>query len=486
MRYEAPATQGLLSSIAVFVLTLNLAPSWVGASSIGLPDRADPREPAKGRSADVQARPFEIQGHRGGAGLAPENSMAAFEKAISLGVDTLEMDTQSTSDRVLVVSHDQKIGGNCRRIDGGTLGSRFLMDLSLEDVKAIRCEGEVAIPTLEAVLRLAHAAPYAVRANVELKMQKASRGIPVEEFAALLVDVIDATGMRGRTLVQSFDAEALRYIRRIAPDIPRAVIARDRDSYLAMVEDTTASALLPRRDRLEREDVEALHARGVAVIPWVVDDPEEMRRLRSWGVDGIITNRPDVALDVRNGPRRRSADVEASLPPPTPWPPPTQPTPPSASPAQITPEVTRDAYDISEVRKVAVYYFTSDGRMDSYLTSVFVEELRNLRVHEAIDPYELADQPRDGEQYHPAGKLDALFEEAGLRSAEAIIIGVGKWYRPGGLGRGFRLEVRLIEARGGRVLWQETAASGGTFSGPPAKREVVRKVLRSYPGGRRR
>ncbi len=100
--HEAAVTRRVLLSLAVSLLTLTLAPSLAGPNSI----RSD------------EARPFEIQGHRGAKGLAPENSIAAFEKAIALGVDTLEMDAQSTSDRVLVVYHDQKIDrARCRRAD---------------------------------------------------------------------------------------------------------------------------------------------------------------------------------------------------------------------------------------------------------------------------------------------------------------------------------------------------------------------------------
>ncbi|MDH3403547.1 MAG: glycerophosphodiester phosphodiesterase family protein [Acidobacteriota bacterium] len=449
--------------------------------------------------ADEHTRPFEIQGHRGAAGLAPENSIAAFAQAIALGTDTLEMDAQATSDRVLVVYHDQKIDGTkCRKIGGAPLRSRVLKDLSLAEVREIRCDAGAGVPTLEEVLRLAHAAPYAVRVNVEIKMQKASRGIPVGEFAALLVDVIDATGMRGRALVQSFDVEALLSMRRIAPDIPRAVIARDRETYLPLVEETTASALLPRRDGLRQEDVEALHARGVAVIPWVVDDPEEMRRLRSWGIDGIITNRPDLGIELRDGRPRRVAEAAATPPPPpTPWPPPapaptpaptprSESRPPAAAHAPPPAETPPRAYDLSEVRRVAVTYFTSGGNTDTFLTSLFLERFSGQSAHETIDPYQLSMQPKDGQAYHPAGMLDKLFAEAAEHSAQAIIVGVGKWYGPVGSKAGFRLEVRLIEIREGRVLWQATASSGFAISGPSAKREVVKKVLKTYPGTRRR
>ncbi len=138
--HEAAVTKRVLLSLAVSLLTLNLGPSFAGPSSVSSGGQ---------ESADVQARPFEIQGHRGAKGLAPENSIAAFEKAIALGIDTLEMDTQSTSDRVLVVYHGQKIdGARCRRADGGVSRSKLLKDLTLDEVKAIRCKGGVAIPTL--------------------------------------------------------------------------------------------------------------------------------------------------------------------------------------------------------------------------------------------------------------------------------------------------------------------------------------------------
>jgi len=221
-----------------------------------------------------------------------------------------------------------------------------------------------------------------------------------------------------------------------------------------------------------------------------------MRRLRSWGVDGIITNRPDVALEFRDGPRPVSPHVETTPPPPTPWPPPVSapapepapsaPTPSSEPPVQVATETAPGAYNISEIRKVAVTYFTSGGRTDTFLTSLFLDEFRERQpVHELIDPYQLSFQPMDGERFHQTGMLPELLKEAEQLSAQAIIIGVGKWYGPGNPGLGFRLEARLIEVREGKVLWQAAIASGPSFSGPKAKGEVVKKALRSYPGMRR-
>ncbi len=428
-------------------------------------------------------RPFEIQGHRGARDLAPENSIPGFEKAIQLGVDTLEMDVQATGDRVLVVYHDQEIdSARCGRTDGTCLRSRLFKELLAEEVRAVACDEGARIPTLEEVLQLARAAPYPVRANVEIKRQDPARGIPPEEFAALLVEVIDRTEMRARVLVQSFDAEALQAMRRLAPEIPRAALARDRGSFAKLADAAGASVLLPRLDALRREDVDTFHARGVAVIPWVVNKPEEIRRMMDWGVDGIITDRPDIALDVRDGTRHTSASAappDAAALPPTLWPPPAAPgAAPAVPPAAVEPA---RPYDLKEVRTVAATFFTSGGNVDTFLTSLFLEEYgRRERLHEILDPHQFSLQPEDGAPFHPGGMLPDLFEEAARHGAQAIVIGAGKWYQGPGI-RGFRLEARLIEVRGGRVLWTATSSSGMSVSGPSAKREVVKKVLKSYP-----
>lgn len=427
---------------------------------------------------------FEIQGHRGARGLAPENSIPGFEKAIQLGVDTLEMDVQATADRVLVVYHDQEIDtSRCRRADGTRLRSRLFKDLLADEVRAVKCAEDAGIPTLEEVLQLARSAPYPVRANVEIKRQDPARGLPPGEFAALLVEVIDQAEMRGRVLVQSFDAEALQAMRRLAPEIPRAAIARDRGSF-ALSDAAGASVLLPRLDTLRREDVDGFHARGIAVIPWVVNEPEEMRRMMAWGVDGIITDLPDVALGIRDGSRPKSASAAPPDPaavPPTPWPPPAAPGAAPAAPPAAVDEPVRP-YELKDVRAVAVSFFTSGGNVDTFLTSLFLEEYgKRNGPHGFLDPHQFTLQPEDGAPFHPGGMLPQLFEEAARHGAQAIVIGAGKWYEGPGI-RGFRLEARLIEVRGGRVLWTATGSSGMSMSGPSAKREVVKKVLKSYPG----
>ncbi len=303
-------------------------------------------------------------------------------------------------------------------------------------------------------------------------MQSHSRGIPVGEFVALLVDVIDATGMRGRVLVQSFDAEALRSMRRIAPDIPRAVLARNRGSYLAMVEDTTASVLLPRSDRLHREDVEALHARGVAVIPWVVDDPEEMRRLRSWGVDGIITNRPDVAIEFRGGPARGPTDTETTPPPPTPWfPSADAPPPSSAPPAQTT------ASSLDNVHKIAVIPFTSSDVVDSFATSLFTQEFSGKHTrYELVDPVQLEMHVEEFRGMHSKSPINELLDAARTVGAEALFIGQGFRHKTG-----FRWEVKLIEVNTGKVLWLSAKRETSLRRGPKAKTKLMHKIVDSFP-----
>jgi len=299
-----PAVRTVLAAVLLATALSSGSAQGARTATHGAENPSDPESVGAG-----ERRPFEIQGHRGAKGLAPENSIPAFAKAIELGTDTLEMDVQATADRVLVIYHDQEIDASrCKRTDGSRLSSRLFKDLLAEEIRAVECEDGTGIPTLEEVLRLARSASYPVRANVEIKRQDPGRGIPPDEFAALLVQVIDDTQMKGRVLVQSFDAEALQAMRKLAPEIPRAVLARDRGSF-ALADAAGASALLPRLDTLRREDVAAFHARGIAVIPWVVTEAEDVRRMMAWGVDGIITDRPDVALDIRDGPRRSSAST---------------------------------------------------------------------------------------------------------------------------------------------------------------------------------
>ncbi len=257
---------------------------------------------------------LDVQGHRGFRGLRPENTLPAFEKALELGVTTLEMDIQTTSDRVLVVSHDQHFDAKrCISDAGDGVPREPFKDLRFEQLAQIDCGSQpsskfpeqkpvpgAGVPRLEQVFDLARDADYPVQLSIEIKMQKRKHGIPIDEVARLLVDLVRRYGFETRTIVQSSDPEALNAVKELAPELRRSVLVRSRGSYDRLLRETGSPILSPRYDRLKRKDVTRLQARGVQIIPWTVNEPDDIRRMIAWGVDGIISDYPDRVLAALN------------------------------------------------------------------------------------------------------------------------------------------------------------------------------------------
>jgi glycerophosphoryl diester phosphodiesterase len=260
---------------------------------------------------DESTNSLDIQGHRGCRGLRPENTLPAFEKALELGVTTLELDVQVTRDRVLVVHPDPKLNSQlCLRDDGSELDSTPFDRLDHADLAGIDCGSlphskfpeqkrapGARIPKLEEVLSLAEGAEYSVRFSIEIKLQKRRSDLSVEDLARLVVDAVKQHGLEDRTIIQSFDAGALAAVRELAPEIPRAYLVRN-SRYRRQVDDGTATIISPRSDSLRQETVSELQRQGVLVIPWTVNDTKEIRRFIGWGVDGIISDYPDRVIDV--------------------------------------------------------------------------------------------------------------------------------------------------------------------------------------------
>jgi glycerophosphoryl diester phosphodiesterase len=288
------------STIAVVTLAL-----VVTACAVGVAEGRSPR-PERSDGVDV-----DVQGHRGCRGLLPENTLPAFAEALRLGVTTLELDLQVTRDRVLVVYHDQHLDpARCIRDGGEPLEPVALEDLDFASLAEVDCGSlphprfpqqqpvpGARIPQFDQVLELAREAAYPVRLNVEIKLQKERHGIPRDEFAELVVRAIRQHRLLERVTVQSFDAAALVALRRLEPALQRSVLVRQRADYGRLVEETGADILSPDFRRLTREDVRRFQDRGVAVIPWTVNESADIRRALDWGVDGIISDYPDRVLD---------------------------------------------------------------------------------------------------------------------------------------------------------------------------------------------
>src|SRR6266852_6548874 len=197
---------------------------------------------------------FDLQGHRGARGLAPENTLPAFATALSIGVSTLELDLAMTSDRVLVVSHDRRLNpAHTRGADGTFLGaegpairSLTLAQLQRYDVGRLkpgtayasafpeqRGMDGVRIPTLMEVFDLARQAKADhVRFNIETKLTPTSGADTPdpETFAAAVARAVREAELAARVSVQSFDWRTLAIMRRIAPEIERVCLSIDGGS----------------------------------------------------------------------------------------------------------------------------------------------------------------------------------------------------------------------------------------------------------------
>lgn len=258
-------------------------------------------------AGDAARRPLVIA-HRGGRGLWPENTLHAFERARASGADVLEMDVRATRDGALVVMHDPTV-------DRTTDGRGAVSDLALADLKRLdagyrwtadggqtfpfRGQG-VQVPTLEEVFARLTDARYVV----EIKQDAP----PVHEQ---LCGLIRTHNLTSRVLVASFRQSALGAFRRSCPEVATSAGSTEGYGFLAMFETGLGDSYSPDMQALQvppnirgfqvvtREFVEAAHRRNLEVHVWTVNDPAEMRRLVSLGVDGVITDYPDRLLSLR-------------------------------------------------------------------------------------------------------------------------------------------------------------------------------------------
>jgi len=238
-----------------------------------------------------RARPLNI-GHRGASAVAPQNTLAAFRKAIELGADGVELDVHLSADGHVVVIHDfmvDKTTNGTGRVADKTLAELQALDAGLKF--APQFAGE-RIPTLAQVFEVLEGK---LLVNVELK-SLGGRGSSA--LAAAVLEVVRQHGMDRRVLFSSFDPFALRAIKRLAPDIPAGLLcAPDLPIYLRRA---WLAPLFPHEARhphfsmVTDATMRWYKSHDLRVNVWTVDDPAEMKRLIALGVDGIITNKPDV------------------------------------------------------------------------------------------------------------------------------------------------------------------------------------------------
>src|SRR6202171_5572281 len=285
-------------------------------------------------SGEVMA--FDIEAHRGGRALLPENTLPSFANALSIGVDTLELDIGVTRDGAIVVSHERGLNPDLARAADGVYvappGIPFIQ-LRLEEVKKYdvgqirpgsayaaqipeqRAVPGTPIPTLKEVFDLVRRSGNShVRLNIETKIDPnhPEESPDPQRFVTLLLDVLAAEKFSDRVMVQSFDWRTLQLVQKLAPAIPTVYLSLQKGSaatvFLNKASDWTAGfdpikheGSLPRAIKaaggaiwspyfgdVDPALISESHRLGLQVVVWTVNKPEDIARMIAIAVAGII------------------------------------------------------------------------------------------------------------------------------------------------------------------------------------------------------
>jgi len=290
---------------------------------------------------------FDVEGHRGARGLRPENTLPAFEVALDLGVSTLELDLHFSADGEVIVWHDPIVDpAKCRldpetselpdpdTADGAELAIR---NLTADQLGRYICDrnpdvgrypdqradpGDLAgsayqIVTLGELFEFVESYTSseeksseqrenasAVQFNIETKRVPSDPatigdgfdGATPGQFELAILNEIQQSQVAERVIIQSFDHRSLQAIHTVNDEIPLAALTRDPVGDFGAFADWGATIWSPRASTVTAASVDAAHQAGLLVVPWTVNDREDMESLIELGVDGIITDRPDLLL----------------------------------------------------------------------------------------------------------------------------------------------------------------------------------------------
>ncbi len=296
---------------------------------------------------------FDVQGHRGARGLKPENTLPSFEAAFDLGVTSVETDVHLTRDGVAVLYHDHRLSERlCHPREGLNVPdprtSPLVSSLTLDQLQGFRAcfnPDPARFPTQDASVTplarrfadrhgidpyspptltelFAFASAYAgdegnsagkaesqrqraltVSFDLELKrvpfhpeyIGDQFDGFSPGRLEQCVVEACEQAALTQRTIVRSFDHRSVRVLKQAAPRLRTAVLVGEAALIAPerLVLDLGADTYCPEYTIVDSDQIERLHAAGVRVVPWTVNDLEAMRRLLDWGVDGITTDYPD-------------------------------------------------------------------------------------------------------------------------------------------------------------------------------------------------
>jgi glycerophosphoryl diester phosphodiesterase len=292
---------------------------------------------------------LDIEAHRGGRALRPENTLASFANALSMGVDTLELDMGVTRDQVVVVSHERWLNPDLARgPDGAYVAPPGIpyVRLSLAEVKqydvgrirpgssyAAQFPDQVSIPgtriptLIEVIALVRRSCDPHVRLNIETKIDPnhPDQSPDPQHFVSLVLDLLRREHFSNRVVIESFDWRSLLLVQQQAPEIPTVYLTQQHGSgsnvyldkpsaWTAGFDPATHGGSVPRavkaaggaiwspffRD-VDAASIEESHHLGLKVVVWTVNERDDMAHLIDLKVDGIISDRPDLLRSVAAG-----------------------------------------------------------------------------------------------------------------------------------------------------------------------------------------
>ena len=267
------------------------------------------------------SKSIDIQGHRGCRGLMPENTIPAFQKAIILGVHTLELDVAISKDGKVIVSHEPYMNPViCLDSNGKVIpeadGKKYnLYALTYEAIKAFDCgtkfherfpnqeKLKTYKPSLEEVFITSEALNPKIKYNIEIKALPEYDTIftpKPEEFVTLVLQVIKEYEVLDRCNLQSFDLRILEEIKKQAPKIQVAILVDEAESISEKLKQLSfqPAIISPYYKLLDLEATRKYQGQGFQIIPWTVNTATAMQEMIDFNVDGIITDYPDVLLHI--------------------------------------------------------------------------------------------------------------------------------------------------------------------------------------------
>ena len=250
-----------------------------------------------------------VHGHRGARAILPENTIPAFQYAIDLGVDVLEMDMAVTKDDVVVISHDPTL--NPKICTGPSGGSRVIRELTLAELRRWDCGAlknpdyprqkpvpGTRVPTLDEVFALAMQGSFQFNIETKIFKDQPQYTPDPDRFARLVVDAVQKHKLESRVIVQSFDFRTLVAVKQIAPSIRlSALYERGPREFVDIAREAGAGIVSPQFRLVTPDQVRAAHEAGLEVVPWTANTRADWDKLIEARVDAIISDDPAELLN---------------------------------------------------------------------------------------------------------------------------------------------------------------------------------------------